>query len=36
MMGMNRRVAEYDPKFEPLNFLCTMGAYLLGFYSLHH
>lgn len=30
MMGMNRRVAEYDPKFESLNFLCTMGAYLLA------
>ena len=30
MMGMNRRVAMYDPKFESLNFLCTMGAYLLA------
>ena len=30
MMGMNRRVAEYDPKFATLNFICTMGAYLLA------
>jgi cytochrome c oxidase subunit 1 len=29
-MGMNRRIAVYDPKFESLNFLCTMGAYLLA------
>jgi cytochrome c oxidase subunit 1 len=30
MMGMNRRIAVYEPKFESLNFLCTMGAYLLA------
>ena len=30
MMGMNRRIAEYDPKFATLNFICTMGAYLLA------
>ena len=30
MMGMNRRISEYDPKFESLNFLCTMGSYLLA------
>lgn len=30
MMGMNRRIAVYDPKFETLNFICTMGAYLLA------
>jgi cytochrome c oxidase subunit 1 len=30
MMGMNRRIAIYDPKFETLNFICTMGAYLLA------
>jgi len=29
LMGMNR-IAEYDPKFESLNFLCTMGSYLLA------
>lgn len=30
MMGMNRRIAVYDPKFEALNFISTMGAYLLA------
>ena len=30
MMGMNRRIAMYDPKYETLNFICTMGAYLLA------
>ena len=28
--GMNRRVAEYDPKFAALNLVCTIGAYLLA------
>jgi len=30
LMGMNRRIAMYDPKYETLNFICTMGAYLLA------
>ncbi|PSM49583.1 cytochrome c oxidase subunit I [Chroococcidiopsis sp. CCALA 051] len=30
LMGMNRRIAEYDAKFATLNFVCTMGAYLLA------
>lgn len=30
MMGMNRRIAIYDPKFETINFICTMGSYLLA------
>ncbi|MBE9115699.1 cytochrome c oxidase subunit I [Lusitaniella coriacea LEGE 07157] len=28
MQGMNRRVALYDPKFQFLNILCTIGAYI--------
>jgi len=32
--GMNRRIAIYDPKFETLNFICTMGAYLLAISTL--
>lgn len=28
--GMNRRIAEYDPKFAALNLLCTIGAYILA------
>ncbi|MBW4418070.1 MAG: cytochrome c oxidase subunit I [Myxacorys californica WJT36-NPBG1] len=30
MEGMNRRIAEYDPKFATLNLICTIGAYLLA------
>ncbi|GET35329.1 cytochrome c oxidase subunit I [Microseira wollei] len=30
LLGMNRRVAEYDPALAPLNLLCTIGAYLLA------
>jgi cytochrome c oxidase subunit 1 len=30
MMGMNRRVAMYDPKFTFLNEICTIGAYVLA------
>lgn len=32
--GMNRRIAEYDPKFAGLNLLCTIGAYLLAVSTL--
>jgi cytochrome c oxidase subunit 1 len=28
--GMNRRIAEYDPKFAALNLLCTIGTYILA------
>lgn len=34
MMGMNRRVAQYDPKFALLNEICTYGAYLLAVSTL--
>lgn len=30
LMGMNRRIALYDPQFQPLNQLSTYGAYLLA------
>jgi cytochrome c oxidase subunit I len=28
--GMNRRIAEYDPKFATLNMVCTIGSYILA------
>ncbi|MBD2063795.1 cytochrome c oxidase subunit I [Funiculus sociatus GB2-A5] len=28
--GMNRRIAEYDPKFATLNLICSIGAYILA------
>jgi cytochrome c oxidase subunit 1 len=34
MMGMNRRIAQYDPKFAFLNEICTYGAYLLAVSTL--
>ncbi len=30
LMGMNRRIALYDPQFQPLNQLSTWGAYILA------
>lgn len=30
LQGMNRRVALYDPQFQALNELCTIGAYLMA------
>lgn len=30
LMGMPRRVAMYDPQFEMINKVCTLGAYVLG------
>lgn len=30
LLGMNRRVALYDPRFEGLNLLCTIGSYILA------
>ncbi|KAM3102321.1 cytochrome c oxidase subunit I [Phormidesmis sp. 146-12] len=32
--GMNRRVAEYDPKFAAINLICSIGAYLLAVSTL--
>lgn len=28
--GMNRRIAEYDPRFATLNMVCTIGSYILA------
>jgi cytochrome c oxidase subunit 1 len=30
LQGMNRRVALYDPKFQLLNEVCTIGSYILA------
>jgi cytochrome c oxidase subunit 1 len=30
LMGMNRRIALYDPQYQSLNQLCTAGAYMMG------
>jgi cytochrome c oxidase subunit I len=30
LLGMNRRIALYDPRFTSLNQLCTVGAYILA------
>ncbi len=30
LQGMNRRVAEYDPKFATINMICTIGSYILA------
>ena len=30
LQGMNRRVALYDPQFQSLNMLCTIGSYILA------
>lgn len=30
LMGMNRRVAMYDPQFQYLNQICTIGSYILA------
>ncbi|MBW4648622.1 MAG: cytochrome c oxidase subunit I [Kastovskya adunca ATA6-11-RM4] len=34
LLGMNRRIALYDPKFQPLNIICTIGAYTLAVSTL--
>jgi cytochrome c oxidase subunit 1 len=34
LIGMNRRIAMYDPKFANLNMLCTIGAYILAVSTL--
>lgn len=30
LLGMNRRIALYDPRFADLNLLCTIGSYILA------
>jgi cytochrome c oxidase subunit I len=34
LQGMNRRIAEYDPKFATLNLVCTIGSYILAVSTL--
>jgi cytochrome c oxidase subunit I len=34
LQGMNRRVAEYDPRFAGINMLCTIGSYILAVSTL--
>jgi cytochrome c oxidase subunit 1 len=34
LMGMNRRIAQYDPKFTSLNEICTYGSYILAVSTL--
>jgi cytochrome c oxidase subunit I len=30
LAGMNRRIAEYDPKFATVNLICSIGSYILA------
>ena len=30
LQGMNRRIALYDPQFQALNMICTIGSYILA------
>ena len=30
LLGMNRRIALYDPQYQPLNLICTIGSYILA------
>ncbi|MFB2770585.1 cytochrome c oxidase subunit I [Pelatocladus sp. BLCC-F211] len=34
LMGMNRRIAQYDPKFALINEICTYGSYILAVSTL--
>ena len=34
LLGMNRRVAMYDPQFATLNMVCTVGSYILAVSTL--
>jgi cytochrome c oxidase subunit 1 len=34
LLGMNRRVAMYDPRFADLNMICTVGSYILAVSTL--
>ena len=33
LQGMNRRIALYDPQFQTLNMVCTIGSYILALSS---
>ena len=33
LQGMNRRIALYDPQFQTLNMICTIGSYILALSS---
>ena len=33
LQGMNRRIALYDPQFQTLNMVCTIGSYVLALSS---
>lgn len=34
LQGMNRRIALYDPQFQTLNVICTVGSYILAVSTL--
>ncbi|NER47522.1 MAG: cytochrome c oxidase subunit I [Symploca sp. SIO1A3] len=34
LLGMNRRVAMYEPEFQTINMLCTAGSYILAAASI--
>ena len=34
LQGMNRRIALYDPQFQTLNMICTVGSYILALSSV--
>ncbi|MEL7417542.1 MAG: cytochrome c oxidase subunit I [Cyanobacteria bacterium J06648_1] len=34
LQGMNRRIALYDPQFQALNMVCTIGSYVLALSSV--
>ncbi len=34
LQGMNRRIALYDPKFQAINMICTVGSYILAVSTL--
>jgi cytochrome c oxidase subunit I len=34
LQGMNRRIALYDPQFQTLNMVCTIGSYILALSTL--
>ena len=34
LQGMNRRIALYDPQFQTINIICTVGSYILAVSTL--
>lgn len=34
LLGMNRRIALYDPQYQTLNVICTIGSYILAVSTL--